>query len=363
MMRDSQHSTDMKGKESEVLCKEDVEYWKREAEHASLNLRVVQQLTKDVLKSQHQDVDVDGVAKNIIKCMEHEWNERERGLREEYEGKLSALEERYKKELVRVVEESKRLDSALVCIKGLCDGHDEESISQGNVVEDVERPLWEDGMIESCGVSSSSLDDGDVECDEASTVMYTRPDGEGLKVSKESSCHVVGYRGEDPDVLTENAMDRILDHPGRMYKGLMYKSTCLEGKHASPPSWRIPSVHTRTMLVKEIRELETRLKQKAVSDSVQSKESQVDVAEEDEFVRTIQALGENSPTMAGLMIQHVSDSWAVQKHAGKDAQASVDARRKPSITGVSKKSSFLERQPISLNEVFSSPSMWTRQYH
>jgi hypothetical protein len=369
-----------------------VDYWRKEAEHATLNLRVVQQLTKDVLTSQHQDVDVDSIAKNIVECMEREWDERERVLRAEYEVKLCDVEERYKRDLVQLVEESKRLDSALLCIKGLCDAQEEngsDGIVSGRVSLDVETiaeheymmrsqeekstprhclddskvhpPVLseDDGKIESCTVTSSSVD-GDGEMD--SSVMYARAeDGKELHLSNDSFCPVVAYRGEDPDVLTENAMDRILDHPGRMYRGSAYKAKYGEGKYASLQTWRIPSLETRTLLVKEIQELETKLKKKVLCDSVESKEdTKIDVVEEDEFVRTIQALGQTSPTTTGLMIQHVSDSWAVQKHAGKDVDVNTSGTKTAAATKKSgKKSSFLGRQPISLNQVFSSgPGMW-----
>ena len=365
--------------------KSSVEYWRKEAEHATLYLRVVQQLTKEVLVSQQNDVDVDRVAKNIVQCMEREWEDRERVLREEFKVTLGQVEERYKRELAQVVEESKRLDSALLYIKGLCDGHEDgfegvleraeedlvHVVARAHENDDVLRQdgaemkravMWddEDGKIESYDGTSSSVEDGEIEYDVAEdlSVMYARD--EGLRVSHDSFCPVVAFRGEDPEVLTENAMDRILDHPGRMYRGSAYKSKYVGGKHVSTPSWRIPSLHTRTMLVKEIQELETKLKKKTVSDSVESKdEPKFDVVEEDEFVRTIQALGETSPTTAGLMIQHVSDSWAVQRHTGKDADVNRVKKSAPSTKG-SKKSSFLGRQPISLNEVFSSSTpMWT----
>jgi len=366
---------------SDDSSRNSVEYWRKEAEHATLNLRVVQQLTKEMLVSQQRDVDVDRVAKNILQCMEHEWEDRERVLREEFKVTLGQVEERYKRELIQVVEESKRLDSALLCIKGLCDGHEDgfegileraeeelapahgnDEVLRRDGVEMTQGRTWdaEDGKIESCDGTSSSAEDGEIEYDveEDPSVMYARDDG--LRVSHDSFCPVVAFRGEDPDVLTENAIDRILDHPGRMYTGSAYKSKYVDGTHVSTPSWRIPSVHTRTMLMREIQELETKLRKKTVSDSVESKEDpKFDVVEEEDFVRTIQALGETSPTTAGLMIQHVSDSWAVQRHTGRDADMDRMTKSAPSTKG-SKKSSFLGRQPISLNEVLSSSTpMWT----
>lgn len=80
---------------------------------------------------------------------------------------------------------------------------------------------------------------------------------------------------------------------------------------------------------------------------------------EDEFVQTIKALGDSSPTTADLLTQHMSDSW-VQKYAKKVA-AVPGVGPTGKAVGSSVRSSFLKRSPISLAEVLSSSNaMWHR---
>ena len=232
-------------------------------------------------------------------------------------------------------------------------------------------------------------------------MIYSRHDDE-FQCIKESFCPIREYRGENPGVLTENNMDRILDHPKSAHQGnkastsrlpssrrdrskdefgRLDKLTPAQGTDSdSPTAWKIPSVHTRTRLLVE--ELEGKLKSRQLAlerkdvslgvtwkddanDGVDTTRAQGDNAletglgleAEDEFVRTIKALGDSSPTTANLLTQHVSDSW-VQKYAKKSASVPGDlVAGKPD--GVSIRSSFLRRSPISLAEVLSSSSpLW-----
>lgn len=381
------------------------DYWKREAEQARLNLRILQQVSKEVMVSQHHDshgeTDIQSLTKTVYDCLEREWEERECFLRAEYEKKLRDLEERHRKDMAHVVEESKRLDSALYYIKGLCDAHDDDGqgigalVGEGNtdtVVSDtvvhcvdVETPDARGHACESCRIEPNvtmhlsdeklheegllyetppfSNDDADDRI-AGESVMYARPDA-ALHTPKDSFCPIIGYRGENPDIITENAMDRILDQPTHEYRGRVYRSVSKHGtgvRDSVSPTWKIPSIHTRTKLIKEIQVLEKRLRQRKVdasSDVITEEGNQPrgNEEEEDEFVRTIKALGETSPTTANVMIQHVTDSWAVQKHAFKDHEKEV--RDMKCRKDGNRKSSFLERQPISITEVFSSATpMW-----
>jgi len=356
--------------------------------------------------------------------------------------RIRELELVHKADVALLLEESQRTSSALLCIRGLCDyqqtsereespcadellaalisGADEfgglDEADQRTVVHDVIGDGFggdgdgdgdgdrrtEDGDVASVG---DSVDLGSPYSESDRSVIYSREDGE-LCV-KESFCQIREYRGENPGVLTENNMDRILDHPTSKsaYAGntggkrrspkprgdrgsdtLGRSSTPVNGQGTdsdSPTAWKIPSVHTRTRLLVE--DLERKLKSrqaaiehKDVTDGVTWKDQVGDVVDtgraledgawsdpglgldaEDEFVQTIKALGDSSPTTADLLTQHMSDSW-VQKYAKKVA-AVPGVGPTGKAVGSSVRSSFLKRSPISLAEVLSSSNaMWHR---
>ena len=378
--------------------------------------------------------------------------EREAEICRLYEARIRELESVHKSDVTMLLEESKRLDNALLCIRGLCDfqqtteredspcadellaavlseagfsgceddeeeetvvhnvtpldGHTEYCDMRTPVVESMDRKEvqeedgTEDGDVASVGLSDEREDD----------VIYTREDDDALFV-KDSFCQIRDFRGENPGVLTESNMDRILDQPSSTFQGnaahrshkfknAMDAMDARGGRaqahaqaHAqaraqaqsvdsvdSPASgWKIPSVHTRTRLYAEVEVLEKKLrnrkllahgKEKIVvegapgdlQDDCQDDDDYraadnhlllVDHESDDEFVRTIKALGDSSPTTANLLTQHVSDSW-VQKYAKKASAAKAGGGSSGST-----KSSFLKRSPISLVEVLSStPLLW-----
>jgi hypothetical protein len=210
--------------------------------------------------------------------------------------------------------------------------------------------------------------------------MYTREEEEESKGQvgcERNRCSVVGYRGELPDVLTENSLDRILDKP-----------FCGEEARYSP-SWKIPSIHTRTAMIPQehIMALEKRLKKNRQEWSMRAAgdERSVEavpgektfggvrddtgiggavrddagvggavrddniVGEDDAFLRTIKALGDTSPKMANVLTQHVTDSWAVKQYR---KHSTVNTKEDTAVQ--KKKSSFLQRTPIPLQKMFES---------
>lgn len=375
--------------------------------------------------------------------------EREAEICRLYEARIRELESVHKSDVTMLLEESKRLDNALLCIRGLCDFQQtteredspcadellaavlsEAGFSGGeddDEEETVVHNVMLDGLTEYCDMRThvvESMDrkevqgeDGTEDGDVASVglsdereddVIYTREDEDDLFV-KDSFCQIRDFRGENPGVLTESNMDRILDQPSKFqgnaahrshkFKNAMDAMDARVGRaqahaqaHAqaqsvdsvdSPASgWKIPSVHTRTRLYAEVEALEKKLRNRkllshgkekivvegAPGDCQDDDDGDdvggdyraadnhlllVDHESDDEFVRTIKALGDSSPTTANLLTQHVSDSW-VQKYAKKASATKAGG----GSTGLTK-SSFLKRSPISLVEVFSSSTpLW-----
>ena len=333
-----------------------------------------------------------------------ELKERERKLVEFYQAKIRDLEQVHKSDVAMLLEESKRLDNALLCIRGLCDfqqtaerdespcaddllaavlseaGFSDGSVGEIDEIGEIEEqtvvhhvlldghanidlctPMAEVQVVED--EANAGTEDGDMASYDSSdngSVVYTRGDDVCVK---DSFCPIRDFRGEDPGVITENGLDRILDHPSSTYEGntaqrshrfkhAMDAMDAREGRvyaqaHAQPHTqphtqshsvdspaegWKIPSVHTRTRLYAEVEALEKKLrnrqlaaKQKIAVDSEDNNETDkqndtelndtsnchlmLDQESDDEFVRTIKALGDSSPTMANLLTQHVSDSW------------------------------------------------------
>jgi hypothetical protein len=359
-------------------------YWKREAESAKRNLRVLQHVSKELLAGETKGGE--SVMQKIMALFDVEWKEKERELVESYERKLRDLEEKYRKDVALVVEERGRLDSALNCIRGLCDIGDEdqvlvESPGASTVVHNVQCAVDQSitsGFEVDMGSEEGQANDGSEESMSPSDdVIYTREESD-QKQDVRSSYGVVGYKGEIPDVLTENAMNRILDDPrpysiSHQTKGALIADKSTKYWRTSyevpSPTWKIPSATTRTQLIQEIEGLETRLKHRQdrrgqvsnlgpVRDSAEDT-NPVEEEDDDEFVRTIKALGDSSPTTANLLAQHVSDSWAVQKYA-TTRPSSSDTDSGKSFD--KKKSSFLQRQPIAIAQVFetSTPAWGTR---
>lgn len=374
---------------------------------------------------------------------------------QQLERRLRELEAIHKADVALLLEESQRTSNALLCIRGLCDYQQTSEREESPCAGDLLAALISEAGIEACGTEVGEVDeadertvvheviggeieedgggnggnggddaggdsgdrgtdDGDVASASVGdsvdldspysvsdrSVIYSRQDDEVC--IKESFCQIREYRGENPGVLTENNMDRILDHPKstsmskgntanklhspnpRCGPGNDQLGSCNElglGQGTdpdSPTAWKIPSVHTRTRLLVEELERKLRSRQAAIDrkdisfgvtwkdnagDGVDTGGAHGDKAlsdprlgleGEDEFVRTIRALGDSSPTTANLLTQHVSDSW-VQKYARKSSSAPGGmAAGKPG--GASIRSSFLKRSPISLAEVFSSGS-------
>lgn len=313
-----------------------VAYWKREAEEARRNLKILEYVTK-----------MDGKSEEIFHTVREWWNEREQRLREEYEKKLLDMEMAYTRDVEMAMVERKRLDSALNCIRHVTTSLSQlEEMDDGSTIVHHVVPDEED-----CGVENVS--DG--------SVVYTREEEEEereCKVGCEGNrCSVVGYRGEIPDVLTENSLNRILDKP-----------LCGDEKRAfESPSWKIPSIHTRTAMIPQehVVALEKRLKRrqewstrvvrdddaKNVAADVRDDDAKNIIGEDDAFVRTIKALGDSSPKTANVLTQHVTDSWAVKKygkHGNVGRQEDTFVQRK--------KSTFLQRPPIPLQRMFESSS-------
>ena len=399
-------------------------------------------------------VEAEGDAQaRVIEDLRHELEvvkAREQRMVESYERRIRELEAIHKADVALLLEESKRTNDALVCIRGLCDFQQtsdrEDSpcaddllaavLSEAAALEEAGSPVQigtMGGM--GCGMTSDGAsvgergddvtvvhevlveddtrtEDGDVasivdslcSLDSMSdrSVIYSRQDDD-VQV-KDSFCPIRDYRGENPGVLTENNLDRILDHPTSTFQGntasrsrsphvhgaiVKEKEQSRERVRAqdveSPSAWKIPSVHTRTRLLVE--DLERKLKNRqaalerkdatdtekrgdqmlhgtssveadhAADEDVETGQGLLSLDPEDEFVRTIRALGDSSPTTANLLTQHVSDSW-VQKYAAKPSFASGNAAANK-VTSSSSRSSFLKRSPISLTEVFSSSSpLW-----
>ncbi|KAI8109057.1 hypothetical protein M9435_005473 [Picochlorum sp. BPE23] len=308
-----------------------VAYWKREAEEARRNLKILEYVTK-----------MDGKSEEIFHTVREWWNEREQRLREEYEKKLLDMEMAYTRDVEMAMVERKRLDSALNCIRHVTTSLSPlEEMDDGSTI--VHHVVADE---EDCGVENVS--DG--------SVVYTREEEEEeeereCKVG--NRCSVVGYRGEIPDVLTENSLNRILDKP-----------LCGDEKRVfESPSWKIPSIHTRTAMIPQehVVALEKRLKRRQEwSTRVVRDDDEKDVAggvrddvvgEDDAFVRTIKALGDSSPKTANVLTQHVTDSWAVKKY-GKHGNVS----RQEDTFVQRKKSTFLQRPPIPLQGMFESSS-------
>ena len=360
-------------------------YWKNEAERARRNLRVLQHVSKELLAGETRGGQ--SVMQKIMKLFDGEWKEKERELVESYERKLKDLEAKYRKDVTLVMEERGRLDSALNCIRGLCDIGEEdqvlvESPGASTVVHNVHCMVDQSiisGFEVDMGSEEGQANDGSEESlSPSDNVVYTREESY-QKQEIRSSCGVVGYKGEIPDVLTENAMNRILDDP-RPYRSALHTKGTLNADKGTKywrtsyevpsPSWKIPSATTRTQLIKEIEGLETRLKHRqdrrglvsnlgTVRDSAEDN-NPIEEEDDDEFVRTIKALGDSSPTTANLLTQHVSDSWAVQKYA-TTRPSSSDTDSGKSFD--KKKSSFLQRQPIAIAQVFeSSTPAWSTRY-
>lgn len=319
----------------------DVAYWKREAEDARRHLKILEYVTK-----------MDGKSEEIFHTVKEWWNEREQRLREEYEKKLLDMEMAYTRDVEMAMVERKRLDSALNCIRhvttSLSPLEGEEEMDDGDGSTIVHHVVADDD----CGVENVS--DG--------SVVYTREEEEEreCKVGCERNrCSVVGYRGEIPDVLTENSLNRILDKP-----------LCGDEKRAfESPSWKIPSIHTRTAMIPQehVVALEKRLKsrqewsRRGVRDDEKDivgavRDDEKDIGEDDAFVRTIKALGDSSPKTANVLTQHVTDSWAVKKY-GKHGNVDQGHDGRQEDTSMQrKKSTFLQRPPIPLQRMFESSS-------
>jgi len=372
----------------------DVAYWKRQAEDATRNVKILEHVAK-----------MDGRSEDVFHTVKDWWDEREQGLREEYEKKLLDMEMAYTRDVELAMMERKRLDSALNCIRHVTTSLSPLEIEEEDAAEGGEEDEEDGSTIVHHVVV------GDDETVSDGSVMYTREEEEESKGQvgcERNRCSVVGYRGELPDVLTENSLDRILDKP-----------FCGEEARYSP-SWKIPSIHTRTAMIPQehIMALEKRLKKNrqewsmraagdersveavpgektfggvrddagiggavrddaGVGGAVRDDDAGVGgavrddagiggavrddagiggavrddnvVGEDDAFLRTIKALGDTSPKMANVLTQHVTDSWAVKQY-GK--HSTVNTKEDTAVQ--KKKSSFLQRTPIPLQKMFES---------